>query len=139
MIALYLAPSIIADVQGRKDAFLLTVVNILLGWTVIGWFGVFFWARHPVTDKRLRNFAKRAARATAKATIDALVLRVGSGAGTIGRLGHRLVPIATRVAVRTNQSGRGSALSQINEIAGTFAPVARGSKPIMSGTVHRGN
>ncbi|CAB3787229.1 hypothetical protein LMG28614_02453 [Paraburkholderia ultramafica] len=33
-LMLYLAPAIIADAREREDAFAVTMVNILLGWTV---------------------------------------------------------------------------------------------------------
>jgi hypothetical protein len=34
-LMLYLAPAMIADARERDDAFAVTIVNILLGWTVI--------------------------------------------------------------------------------------------------------
>jgi heme/copper-type cytochrome/quinol oxidase subunit 2 len=52
---LYMIPSIEADARNRDDAFAITVVNVLLGWTVIGWIAAFMWARRPATEKRLTH------------------------------------------------------------------------------------
>jgi hypothetical protein len=52
-IVLYLIPSIIADARGRHDAFAVTMVNVLLGWTIVGWFAAFTWARQPISERRL--------------------------------------------------------------------------------------
>lgn len=35
--ALYTAPSVIAAVKGRKRWLTIVVLNILLGWTLVGW------------------------------------------------------------------------------------------------------
>ncbi|CDY76203.1 ABC-type Mn2+/Zn2+ transport systems, permease components [Caballeronia glathei] len=74
---LYLTPAIIADMRAREDAFALTIVNVLLGWTIVGWFAALVWARHPVSEKRLSNVARRTRRAIARVTIDAIVARAG--------------------------------------------------------------
>jgi len=39
---LYFLPTIIG--RGKSDAGLIFLVNLLLGWTVIGWIVAFFWA-----------------------------------------------------------------------------------------------
>lgn len=72
---LYLAPAMIADARGRNDAFAVTMVNVLLGWTVVGWFAAFVWARHPVSERRLSHVAKKARRGIARRTIGAIVAR----------------------------------------------------------------
>jgi hypothetical protein len=100
-LMLYLAPAIIADARERKDAFAVTLVNILLGWTVIGWFAALLWARHPVSDRRLKQFARRAQRAVARVTINALVARVEGRASAIPVLNPRLVPIVARIDLST--------------------------------------
>jgi hypothetical protein len=97
-LLLYLAPSIIADARERKDAFAVTMVNILLGWTVVGWFAALVWARHPVSDRRLKQFAKRAHRAVARVTIDAIVARAEGRTSSIPALNPRLVPVVARIA-----------------------------------------
>jgi hypothetical protein len=101
-LMVYLAPAMIADARERKDAFAVTIVNVLLGWTVIGWFAALLWARHPVSDRRaLKHFTRRAQRAVAKVTIDALVARVEGRANAIPVLNPRLVPIVARIAAST--------------------------------------
>ena len=97
-LMLYLAPAMIADAREREDAFAVTMVNILLGWTVIGWFAALIWARHPVSDRRMKHFARRAQRAVARVTIDAIVARAKSRAGSFPVLNPRLVPVVTRIA-----------------------------------------
>lgn len=105
-VMLYLAPSMIADAREREDAFAVTMVNILLGWTVIGWFAALIWARHPVSDRRLKHFAKRAQRAVARVTIDAIVARAENRASRIPALNPRLVPLVAHVAASSSRRKR---------------------------------
>jgi len=105
-VMLYLAPAMIADARERKDAFAVTIVNILLGWTVIGWFAALLWARHPVSNRSLKHFARRAQRKVAKVTIDALVARVEGRAGAIPVLNPRLVPVVARIAASSRYQQR---------------------------------
>ncbi|NPT53377.1 superinfection immunity protein [Paraburkholderia elongata] len=106
-LMLYLVPAMIADAREREDAFAVTMVNILLGWTVIGWFAALVWARHPVSDRRLKHFARRAQRAVARVTIDAIVARAESRAGSIPVLNPRLVPVVARIAANRRYQQRG--------------------------------
>jgi uncharacterized protein involved in cysteine biosynthesis len=105
-LMLYLVPAMIADAREREDAFAVTMVNILLGWTVIGWFAALVWARHPVSDRRLKHFARRAQRAVARVTIDAIVARAESRAGSIPLLNPRLVPVVARIAASSRYQQR---------------------------------
>lgn len=102
-VMLYLTPSIIADARERDDAFAVTMVNILLGWTVIGWFAALVWARHPVSERRMKHFAKRAQRAVARVTIDAIVARAESRSSSIPMFNPRLVPIVARIAASSER------------------------------------
>jgi hypothetical protein len=79
------------------------MVNVLLGWTVIGWFAALIWARHPVSDRRLKHFAKRAHRAVARVTIDAIVARAECRGSSIPAFNPRLVPIVARIAASSNR------------------------------------
>ncbi|MFM0155239.1 superinfection immunity protein [Paraburkholderia sediminicola] len=106
-LMLYLVPAMIADAREREDAFAVTMVNILLGWTVIGWFAALVWARHPVSDRRMKHFARRAQRAVARVTIDAIVARAGSRAGSIPVFNPRLVPMVARIAASSRRQQRG--------------------------------
>lgn len=63
-LSLYLIPSIEADARNHSDALAITVVNILLGWTIVGWFAARAWA-HRVHDERLLSRAARKFRSTA--------------------------------------------------------------------------
>jgi hypothetical protein len=74
-LLLYLAPAIVAAWRARDDAFAITIVNVLLGWTIVGWIAAFVWARHPVSERRMSRVAKSTRRNMAKVTIGALVAR----------------------------------------------------------------
>ena len=41
---LYFLPTFLALARGHPNSFLLAIVNLSLGWTVIGWVGVLFWS-----------------------------------------------------------------------------------------------
>jgi hypothetical protein len=84
-LALYLTPSIIADVRGRKNTLAVTIVNVLLGWTIIGWFAALAWARHPVSDRQLTHMARKSRRAVARTTIESIVARARHRASLVHR------------------------------------------------------
>lgn len=44
MLAVYLAPTLVASMLKRKNLPAIAAVNLLLGWTLIGWVGAFVWA-----------------------------------------------------------------------------------------------
>jgi len=52
VIVLYVSPSIIAHYKKMKSAGEITVVNLLVGWTVIGWIISLFWALGGEGGKR---------------------------------------------------------------------------------------
>lgn len=105
-VMLYLAPAMIADAREREYAFALTMVNILLGWTVIGWFAALVWARHPVSDRRLKHFAARAQRAVARVTIDAIVARAECRGASLPVFNPRVAPLVARIAANYNRRPR---------------------------------
>ena len=43
-IALYLLPTIVAVARGKKNILGIVLVNILLGWTFVGWIVALVWA-----------------------------------------------------------------------------------------------
>jgi len=43
-VAMYFAPAIIAVVMKHPHAALIVIVDLLFGWTVLGWIGCFIWA-----------------------------------------------------------------------------------------------
>lgn len=44
LIACYFIPTIVAFARSHKDAPAIAAINLLLGWTVFGWFMAFIWA-----------------------------------------------------------------------------------------------
>lgn len=43
-LALYLIPAIIAGLRNHHNKIAIIVLNILAGWTVLGWFGSLIWS-----------------------------------------------------------------------------------------------
>jgi hypothetical protein len=72
-MSLYLIPSIEADARDHKDAFAITVVNILLGWTVVGWFAARAWAHNRHESRLLPRSLIRTRRAAGFVTSHKLV------------------------------------------------------------------
>lgn len=54
-LIVYFMPWYIAALREHPRHFMIGLLNLLLGWTVVGWVGVFFWAvgdvRAPVEHK----------------------------------------------------------------------------------------
>ena len=44
LILAYLLPTFLAFDQGHRRRVLISVLNVLLGWTIIGWFGLLLWS-----------------------------------------------------------------------------------------------
>ena len=44
LLALYLIPFMVAAARGHESLTPILITNVLVGWTVVGWFGVFAWA-----------------------------------------------------------------------------------------------
>jgi hypothetical protein len=72
-LAVYLAPAIEAKARRREDAWTIALVNLFLGWTVIGWFAAFMLARRRISERRLSTVASRARREAARSTIARIV------------------------------------------------------------------
>lgn len=43
-LAVYLLPSMIADARGTHHTRAIRWMNVIFGWTVIGWFAVLIWS-----------------------------------------------------------------------------------------------
>ena len=43
-ICFYLLPALIADIRDTKHGWTILVLNLLLGWTVLGWIALVIWA-----------------------------------------------------------------------------------------------
>jgi hypothetical protein len=93
-LMVYLIPSIEADARNSKDARAITLVNVLLGWTVIGWIGALMWARSPAVEKRLTHLVRRTQRGVARVTIAKIVAHAEHRAALQRRLParHRVLP-----------------------------------------------
>jgi hypothetical protein len=44
LAGLYLVPAIIAWIRGHDRKLAITALNILLGWSVLGWVGALLWS-----------------------------------------------------------------------------------------------
>lgn len=44
LLSMYLLPSIVACARGHKDGVSIFVLNIFLGWTLVGWVCALAWA-----------------------------------------------------------------------------------------------
>jgi hypothetical protein len=42
----YFVPSLIAYLRGHRSMVVIFALNLLLGWTVVGWIGVLIWSRY---------------------------------------------------------------------------------------------
>ncbi|HTR11139.1 MAG TPA: superinfection immunity protein [Paraburkholderia sp.] len=75
-VSLYLIPSIEADAREHKDAFAITLVNVLLGWTIVGWFAARAWAHSRRDERLLTRAAKHVRRTAGRVTSQKLVQHV---------------------------------------------------------------
>jgi uncharacterized membrane protein YqaE (UPF0057 family) len=50
-LGLYLLPALVAKQRGHHNAAAIAVLNILLGWTLLGWIGSLVWACTAVRDQ----------------------------------------------------------------------------------------
>lgn len=53
VVVLYMLPTVIAMGREHPHRQEVALVNILLGWTLIGWVGVFLWASLAQVEDRL--------------------------------------------------------------------------------------
>jgi threonine/homoserine/homoserine lactone efflux protein len=54
---LYFLPTMIALGRGHPQWGVIAVLNLLLGWTIVGWVGTLVWARRA-TQKRVALFLR---------------------------------------------------------------------------------
>jgi Superinfection immunity protein len=54
-LSLYLLPSLIAALRGHLDAAAIFVLNLVLGWTGLGWLVALIWS---LTGNTRRNFGR---------------------------------------------------------------------------------
>ncbi|SAK86155.1 immunity protein [Caballeronia calidae] len=75
VVAIYLLPAIIADRKKRRSVLVLALFNVLLGWTIVGWFAALYWAFHPDSARTLERIVKNDRRASSQRTINAIMSR----------------------------------------------------------------
>jgi hypothetical protein len=51
LVALYISPAVVAYVRGHHNRVAILVLNILMGWTVLGWIGALVWSATAVQPK----------------------------------------------------------------------------------------
>src|SRR5262245_7501229 len=44
---LYVVPGVVARLRKHRDALWIAVLNVVLGWSILGWFGALGWALFP--------------------------------------------------------------------------------------------
>jgi hypothetical protein len=106
-VSVYLAPAMIADVRNRSDAFAISLVNILLGWTVVGWIAALMWAQRTDNEDVSRVVASRR-RSRARTTIEKIVAHAKSDAPLAGGADKQLSrqPMLIAAMVRRDRIGR---------------------------------
>lgn len=73
-LSIYLAPTVEATARKREAIFTIFLINLFLGWTVVGWFVATRLARGTGSERRrLQNVTKRGHRQTGRATIARIV------------------------------------------------------------------
>ncbi|MDM5069782.1 superinfection immunity protein [Aeromonas salmonicida] len=50
VVLLYFIPLFVAVVRGHRNATAIAALNLLLGWTVLGWIGSFVWSLTANTE-----------------------------------------------------------------------------------------
>lgn len=72
-LIVYLMPAIEADAREHEHALAITLVNVFLGWTLVGWFAAMHAAHSRSNEKRVARVALRIRHAAAHATVDKIV------------------------------------------------------------------
>jgi hypothetical protein len=77
LVALYFLPSIVAYSRSHRQAGAITVLNLLLGWTVLGWILAMVWAAtavnkpQPIIPQRNEALARAQARLASLGAVSA--------------------------------------------------------------------
>jgi Superinfection immunity protein len=65
MLGFYLFPTLVAWLQEHDHLYAIAALNLLIGWTLVGWFGALAWAFKPkehVPNPKKKKRKKRTAR-----------------------------------------------------------------------------
>jgi len=74
LVALYFLPSIVAYSRSHRQAGAITVLNLLLGWTVLGWILAIVWAAtlvNPIIPQRNEALTRAQARLASLGAVSA--------------------------------------------------------------------
>ena len=60
VVVVYLLPSIVAVIRSHRNVASIVVLNVLLGWTLVGWCISMVWAvsAKPEVDVRIRSYPR---------------------------------------------------------------------------------
>jgi hypothetical protein len=73
-LSIYQAPAIEAKARRREDALTIFLINLALGWTVVGWFAALVLAHRRVGERRLSRIARRSRQKAARSPIDRIMI-----------------------------------------------------------------
>ena len=63
LAALYFLPSVVATARRKRNAGAITLLNLFLGWTILGWIIALIWsATHDPSSVQTRHLIRRARR-----------------------------------------------------------------------------
>lgn len=51
-LAIYLIPAFVAGARNHPNTLAITLLNLLLGWTLLGWVGALVWATLSLSGQR---------------------------------------------------------------------------------------
>jgi uncharacterized membrane protein len=72
-LIVYLVPAMEADARNHDHALAITLVNVFLGWTIVGWFAALHAAHSVSSERRIARVAIRVRQAAAHATVEKIV------------------------------------------------------------------
>ncbi|CAB3760074.1 superinfection immunity protein [Paraburkholderia solisilvae] len=101
-LVVYLVPSLEADAREHSNAFAITLINVFLGWTVIGWFAALRAARAPDGANHLTHIARSSRVLIARGTVDKLIAHVQGCAPFQAALVEARIAEGRRVKPRSN-------------------------------------
>jgi threonine/homoserine/homoserine lactone efflux protein len=58
LVAIYMIPALVARKRGHENTLAITALNILAGWTLVGWVVAFVWACTGPNRRRLERRAR---------------------------------------------------------------------------------
>jgi Superinfection immunity protein len=59
MLGIYLIPTLVARCQEHHQLYAIGVLNLLLGWTLVGWIGALVWAFKSLPNQKTNHHRKR--------------------------------------------------------------------------------